>query len=118
MVDENSIQAVRDKWGLRIPKSYKKLKGYLDRPLRVCGMVRNEGEPGGGPFWCHDDELGESLQVVEQSQIDQSDQQQSMMLKNSTHFNPVDLVCSLRTLRGKEIDLTRYVNDSQYFIAS
>lgn len=118
LIDELSIQECRDKWELRIPKSYRGLQAYLKRPIRVCGMVRNEGEPGGGPFWCHDDNTGESLQIVEQSQINSKDLTQQMILKSSSHFNPVDLVCYIKDLDGNPIDLSAYVDDNQYFISS
>ena len=117
LVDEIAIQECRNKWGLRIPKAYRSFKAYLQRPIRVCGMVRNEGEPGGGPFWCHDEHTGESLQIVEQSQINTQDLQQQMILRNSSHFNPVDLVCYLQNLGGESINLEEYVDDNQYFIS-
>lgn len=117
LVDQTSIDQCREKWGLRIPRDYQKLKNYLERPIRVCGMVKNEGEPGGGPFWCLDKNTGESLQIVEQSQVNREDFRQSSILKSATHFNPVDLVCSLKNLEGKKIDLHQYVDEDQYFIA-
>lgn len=118
LLDENQIQALRDKWKIRIPKGYKSLKAYLKRPMRVCGMVKNEGEPGGGPFWTVDDYTGEALQIVEQAQIDPNDSRQQSILKSSTHFNPVDIVCLLKDLKGKPIDLLQYVDDALYFVAS
>lgn len=117
LVDQVSIQVLRDKWRIRIPKDYKKLRQYLQRPIRVCGMVKNEGEPGGGPFWCLDKHTGESLQIVEQSQVDLSKSRQSMIAGSATHFNPVDIVCSLRDLEGQKIDLLKYVDEDLYFIA-
>jgi len=118
LLDENQIQNLRDKWKIRIPKGYKQLKSYLKRPIRVCGMVKNEGEPGGGPFWTTDNYIGESLQIVEQAQIDSSNSRQKNILKSSTHFNPVDLVCLTKDLKGNKIDLHDFVDDELYFVAS
>jgi len=117
LVDAVTIDQVRDKWNLRVPRDYLKLKEYLRRPVRVCGMVKNEGEPGGGPFWCLDKFTGESLQIIEQSQVDTSQMRQEMILNSATHFNPVDLVCSIRDLDGNKIDLLEFVNHDQYFIS-
>jgi len=84
----------------------------LNRPLRVCGMVKNEGEPGGGPFWVdHSDGTdASSLQIVEESQIDRNDSGQRTIWESSTYFNPVDLVCGVRDYRGKKFDLTRFID--------
>jgi hypothetical protein len=89
----------------------------LDRPIRVCGMVRNEGEPGGGPFWVEKDGRL-SRQIVESAQVDPNDTAQQELLKTSTHFNPVDLVCGVRNMRGKCFDLARYVDTDAGFISS
>ncbi len=80
-------------------------------------MVKNEGEPGGGPFWSLDKFTGESLQIIEQSQVDVSQMRQEMILNSATHFNPVDIVCSIRDLEGRKIDLTQFVDENQYSIA-
>jgi hypothetical protein len=117
LVDAVSIDRVRDKWKLRVPRDYVKLKEYLKRPIRVCGMVKNEGEPGGGPFWCLDRYTGESLQIVEQAQVDRKTMRQEMILSSATHFNPVDLVCCLRDLEGNKINLLQFVDNDQYLIA-
>lgn len=89
----------------------------LNRPLRVCGMVRNEGEPGGGPFWVADTEGQVSLQIVESAQVDKENEEQLQLLKTSTHFNPVDIVCTLTDFKGKPFDLQRFVDDRAFFIA-
>lgn len=89
----------------------------LDRPLRVCGAVPNAGEPGGGPFWVREREGGASLQIVEASQVDEDDAAQQATLGSSTHFNPVDLVCSLADRHGRPYDLDRFVDPSTVFIA-
>ena len=73
----------------------------LDRPWRVCGVVRNEGEPGGAPFWVHDAHGRLSVQIVESSQVDMADDEQAQIWRAATHFNPVDLVCGLRDAGGR-----------------
>ncbi len=88
----------------------------LNRPLRVCGMVRNEGEAGGGPFWVEGDGIP-SLQIVEQNQIDLDSEEQKEIWRSSTHFNPVDLVCGVRNDRGEKFDLTFYSDKSAVFIS-
>ena len=91
------------------------LRAVLDRPIRVCGMVRNEGEPGGGPFWVANPDGTESLQIAESSQISPDDMP---LMKSATHFNPVDLVCGVRTSQGGKFDLRRYTDPSTGFISS
>ncbi len=83
----------------------------LNRPIRVCGMVKNEGEPGGGPFWVEEKDGTESLQIVDQDQIDSSEEQEHIWT-SSTHFNPVDLVCGVRDYRGGRFDLRLYANQN------
>jgi hypothetical protein len=92
------------------------LKDRIDRPIRVCGMVKNEGEPGGGPFWIKDNEGTISLQIIESAQIDQNNRQQAAILQNSTHFNPVDLVCGVRNYKGEKYNLLDFVDHKQGFI--
>lgn len=88
------------------------LAGRLNRPLRVCGMVKNEGEPGGGPFWVDDPQAGEtaSLQIVEESQIDRASAAQRALWASATHFNPVDLVCGIRDYRGERFPLQAFAD--------
>jgi hypothetical protein len=80
-------------------------------------MVKNEGEPGGGPFWVTGKEGKKSLQIVESSQIDFSDSEQKKIVEHSTHFNPVDLVCSIKDFKGATFDLSRFVDTDTGFIA-
>ena len=87
----------------------------LDRPIRVCGMVKNEGEPGGGPFWVRDDNGREQLQIAESSQIAKEDMH---LMKEATHFNPVDLVCGVKRYDGTKYDLTKYTDPKTGFISS
>jgi len=89
----------------------------LNRPLRVCGMVKNEGEPGGGPYWVKDRQRSLSLQIVESSQVNIKDPQQLAVFRSATHFNPVDLVCSIRDFKGNKFDLSRYADEETGFIS-
>lgn len=89
----------------------------LNRPVRVCGMVKNTGEPGGGPFWVEGKSGEKSLQIVETAQIDPDDKGQLAMLAGSTHFNPVDLVCGVRDWRGEPFDLREFVDPDAVFIS-
>ncbi|MEE4176271.1 MAG: DUF4301 family protein [Bacteroides sp.] len=96
----------------------KHLIAFLNRPFRVCGMVKNEGEPGGGPFWVTDPETGRnSLQIVESSQINLNDEAQNRIFKASTHFNPVDLVCALKNNKGEKFHLPNFVDPDTGFIS-
>jgi hypothetical protein len=90
----------------------------LDRPLRVCGMVKNVGAPGGGPFWVRDKTGNLSIQIVETAQVDTASRRQAAVLNAATHFNPVDIVCGVRNRHGKKFDLTRYVDHAAVFIAT
>jgi hypothetical protein len=92
------------------------LKQKLNRPLRVCSMVKNEGEPGGGPFWVRKGD-NISLQIVESAQVDTKDSQQKALFKKGTHFNPVDIVCGVYDHKGNKYDLTKFVDYETYFIA-
>ena len=94
----------------------KEIKAILNRPIRVCGMVKNEGEPGGGPFWVRDHQGGISLQIVEGFQVDLANDNQKTILDAATHFNPVDLVCSLKNYKKEKFDLTHFVDYSSGFI--
>ncbi|MDI9569845.1 MAG: DUF4301 family protein [Pseudomonadota bacterium] len=89
----------------------------LDRPIRVCGVVRNEGEPGGGPFWVRDADGGRSLQIVEEVQVDPHSESQQAIWGSASHFNPVDLVCGIRDYRGRKYDLRRFVDPGAVSIA-
>lgn len=92
------------------------LKDKLNRPIRVCGMVKNEGEPGGGPFWVKDESANISLQIVESAQINLKNKHQKSILKNSTHFNPVDIVCGVKNYKGEKFDLKNFVDHKAAFI--
>ena len=94
------------------------LRSKLNRPIRVCGMVKNVGEPGGGPFLAYNADGTVSLQILESSQIDLSDERKKEMFTKGTHFNPVDLVCAVRDYKGGKFNLPVYVDKSTGFISS
>lgn len=93
-----------------------KIKAILNRPTRVCGMVKNEGQPGGGPFWIDVNGVI-SKQIIEKAQITQRGEQFNLMIK-STHFNPVMIALSTRSFEGNKFDLTDYVDENQFFIVN
>lgn len=94
------------------------LLNHLNRPIRVCGMVKNEGAPGGGPFLVKDETGETSWQIVETAQIDIENKTQQSVLQQSTHFNPVDLVCSFRQFNGNSFQLKEFVDENTGFISS
>jgi hypothetical protein len=94
------------------------LLSKLDRPVRICGMVKNTGEPGGGPFWVFDEDGTEAIQIGETAQIDLSNPTQAEMLKNSTHFSPTDLVCGIKDRNGKKYELMKHRDPKTGFITS
>ena len=94
------------------------LRNKLNRPIRVCGMVKNVGEPGGGPFLAYNPDNTISLQILESSQIDTANEEYMEMFKNGTHFNPVDLVCAIKNYKGEKFDLTKHVDPNTGFISN
>ena len=94
------------------------LKKKLNRPMRVCGVVKNVGEPGGGPFLTYNHDGTISLQILESSQIDKNNREYMEMFTNGTHFNPVDLVCAVKDYKGQPFDLPKFVDPSTGFISS
>ena len=122
---EEELERMRDfaekRVNIGLPTSFRELSvsdrrsflfRKLNRPLRVCGMVKNEGEPGGGPFWVEDADGkgGASLQIIEESQIDRNDRKQHAVWSSATHFNPVDLVCGVRDFHGRKFDLSAFID--------
>ncbi|GAB5398722.1 MAG: hypothetical protein Aureis2KO_03070 [Aureisphaera sp.] len=100
-----------------IPHGISAMIEFLDRPLRVCGVVRNTGAPGGGPFWVKNSEGQVSLQIVEKSQIDVGNERQQGIVNEATHFNPVDIVCGLRNYKGEKFDLMQFADPHTGIIA-
>lgn len=109
---------VQQTLGYTLPSDYSRksaedkgsyLFGRLNRPIRVCGMVKNQGEPGGGPFWL-DNDSNLAPQIVESAQVDMDNQKQKEIFSSSTHFNPVDLICGIRDYKGERFNLLHYVD--------
>ena len=94
------------------------LQKKLNRPMRVCGVVKNVGEPGGGPFLTYNQDGTISLQILESSQIDKNNQEYMQMFTHGTHFNPVDLVCAVKDYKGQPFDLPKFIDRSTGFISS
>lgn len=92
------------------------IKEILNKPIRVCGMVKNENEPGGGPFWVHNTNGNSSLQIVESSQIDLQDEEQLQLFQSATHFNPVDVVCGVKNYNGQKFNLHHFIDEDSGFI--
>ena len=93
------------------------LRSKLNRPMRAAGVVKNVGEPGGGPFLAYNPDGSISLQILESSQIDQNNAEYQKMFTEGTHFNPVDLVCAIRDYKGNKFDLPKYVDPATGFIS-
>jgi len=129
MADEAMLNEISDFLSLELGTSVSKkllqqpeqaakiLHAKLNRPIRVCGMVKNLGEPGGGPFWTTDSEGTQTLQIVESSQVNQHDPEQAALLSSATHFNPVDLVCGIRDYKGRKFRLMDYRDEGTGFIS-
>ena len=101
--------------GAKVDAEY--LRKKLDRPMRICGVVKNVGEPGGGPFLTYNQDGTVSLQILESSQIDKSNKEYMEMFTKGTHFNPVDLVCAVKNYKGEAFDLPKYVDPTTGFIS-
>lgn len=122
---KKATKFIETELNISIPKSFndykneskiKHLKSILNRPIRVCGMVKNEQEPGGGPFWIKEKDGSVSLQIVESAQIDLENPAQEKLFKSATHFNPVDLVCGIKNHKDKKFNLLDYTNPETGFI--
>ena len=113
---EPIVEFIEQRLCVKLPADYDSalLRAVLDRPIRVCGMVRNEGEPGGGPFWASNADGTQSLQIAESSQIAPAD---LPLMKAATHFNPVDLVCAVKDYKGNKFNLPDYVDRNTGFIS-
>lgn len=111
-----NIDVLDDFYKYTIENKLEFIKNKLNRPIRVCGMVKNEGEPGGGPFWVRSYKGNVTLQIVESSQVDAQNREQAEILAKATHFNPVDLVCATKNYRGEKFDLTQFIDPSKGFI--
>jgi len=114
-----AVAVLRDDLGVPVPAGCDAAtaRKLLGRPLRVCGMVRCEGDPGGGPFWVASRDGRESPQIVETAQVDPDDAKQREILRSPAHFNPVDLACGLRNHHGQPFDLARHVDRDAVFLS-
>ncbi|GAA0872587.1 hypothetical protein GCM10009117_17340 [Gangjinia marincola] len=114
----HQLKVVLPEGFLRLSKTDQidQLQNYLNRPIRICGMVKNEGEPGGGPFWVEHQNGSVSLQIVESAQVDLTDDSQKEILTTSTHFNPVDIVCGVKGFKGDKLNLLDFVDPEAGFI--
>lgn len=113
---ESIAEFIETKLCVKLPENYgaATLRAVLDRPIRICAMVLNEGEPGGGPYWVKDAEGLETLQIAESSQISAED---AHLMQSATHFNPVDLVCGVKDSRDNKFDLRQFVDPEAGFIS-
>jgi len=116
MQNKLNIDVLDDFYKYTLENKIDYIKSKLNRPIRVCGMVKNEGEPGGGPFWVRSTKGNVSLQIVESSQVDTHNSEQAQILAKATHFNPVDLVCATKNYKGEKFDLNEFVDHSTGFI--
>jgi hypothetical protein len=123
----NISRFLKEKLSIFVPDDFEKLSrdkmkdfilSKLNRPIRICGVVKNQGEPGGGPFWVQHGDVTLSLQIVESSQIDMENPEQKKIWESSTHFNPVDIVCGVRDYRGRQFDLRDFRDPSTAFIST
>jgi hypothetical protein len=105
-----------DAKGKKVDADY--LRTKLNRPMRVCGVVKNVGEPGGGPFLTYNQDGTVSLQILESSQIDTANEEYMKMFTQGTHFNPVDLVCAVKDYKGQPFNLPEFVDKTTGFISS
>lgn len=128
-LNENQLNAIaeflQNKLNVHISSEFEKysenykieyLQQQINKPIRICGMVKNEGEPGGGPFWVKDDNGKISLQIVESTQMDKDNKQQQLIAEQASHFNPVDLVCGVKNYKGEKYDLKKFVDHNAAFI--
>ena len=116
--DEFCIEMPDSALSLPVDKLKKLLMAKLNRPLRICGMVKNQGEPGGGPFIIRNNDGSTSLQILESAQINMSDKKSALAVSHSTHFNPVDIVCAVNNYKGEKFNLQKFSDPATGFISS
>lgn len=115
--ETSSIEIAQLKMYFNFKEDFDSLKKFLFRPFRIAGMVKNSGEPGGGPFWVNENGV-KSLQIIESAQINKGDKEQVKIFSEGTHFNPVDLCCLIKNYKGEIYDLNEFKNDDFSFISS
>ncbi|MCH7400378.1 DUF4301 family protein [Belliella kenyensis] len=120
-----AISLLQKEFGINLSEDFDKMSNMekgkhlfqkLNKPIRVCGMVKNTGEPGGGPFWVKEEDGSQSLQIAETAQINMQDPKLRILVQQSTHFNPVDLVCGTKDYKGKKFDLLMFRDMKTGFI--
>lgn len=120
-LENEALQLLKSEFSIvepnNLPDKRSWLISKLNRPIRVCGMVKNEGEPGGGPYIVNEEDGSTSLQILEAAQIDKSDASSVDKMNHSTHFNPVDLVCFVKDYKGCKFDLKQFVDSRTGFIS-
>ncbi len=115
-VDTLNIQFSDNFYKLSVKNQVKTLKNKLHRPIRVCGMVKNEGEPGGGPYWVRQN--GDiSLQIIESASVDKSNKNQINIFNKAEFFNPVDIICAIKDYKGEKFNLKDFINNNAFFIS-
>ncbi len=120
-----AIRFIKENLSVETPKGFRNWSpeekyefaiSKLDRPLRICGMVKNVGEPGGGPFWAKNSDESISLQIVESAQFDMKNKKQKEIFEKATHFNPVDLICATKNHKKEKYDLLKFRDPKTGFI--
>lgn len=114
--NELSLKINTDFEDFKEESQLKILHQFLNRPIRVCGMVKNENEPGGGPFWVKDKKGNLTLQIVESAQVDVQNNFQKNIFEEATHFNPVDLICAIKNYKGEKFNLLDYTDPDTGFV--
>lgn len=114
--EELNVRFLDKYFGFSIAEQIEILKDKINRPIRICGMVKNEGEPGGGPFWIKDQYQHVSLQIIESAQVNKNHPEQLKIFQKSTHFNPVDIVCGVKDYKGEKFKLVNFVDQNMGFI--
>lgn len=114
--EELNVRFLDKYYGFSIAEQIEILKDKINRPIRICGMVKNEGEPGGGPFWIKDQHQHVSLQIIESAQVNKNHPEQMKIFNKSTHFNPVDIVCGVKDYKGEKFKLVNFVDPNLGFI--
>ena len=117
LMEELNVRFADNYVGFSLGQQLDILRDKINRPIRVCGMVKNQGEPGGGPYWVKDPRGNISLQIVESAQVNLKDAGQQQIFRDATHFNPVDLVCGVKNHKGEKFKLLNYVDATQGFIS-
>ena len=117
LMEELNVRFSDNYGGFSLGQQLDILRDKINRPIRVCGMVKNQGEPGGGPYWVTDPNGNISLQIVESAQVNLEDAAQQEIFREATHFNPVDLVCGVKDHKGEKYKLLNFVDATQGFIS-